>query len=431
MKARYSNVCRVLIIISFFIMVGGYYLFPRDFIGEYNIRLIVALVGCFLAVTVRFRFPKEDKKKIRQIDLIVALIIATVMFEMYLSKRNYGYSLRDTVINVIPYFYVMYVYPILYIFKRDRSLFALVEVLAVIELCMLGIRFLSFYYFNYKDVVLFPRLLFQYNVWLRNGYQRIEAGVFLGVALIFWTVKGIEGYKNSKIFSWCVIAFMVFFLAFVTKVRFQTAISLLTVLIVVYFIKMRLTKNSFLVKFYSIIAILVFLYVSGAFRIVYNLVSVNGSFGAQTAVRLLGIEHYLRLLKGKSLLFGLGILDSNYTAAHAYMIRDQWSIFHLDDLGIVGGIAQFGLLSVALYLPLFFYAIHTCRVCRKKKNELFFGISLGICVYMIGSCFLLNIYDPQRAFDIPFYLSILAFLNMYPGYRDNVNHFKGKYKIKW
>ena len=163
-----------------------------------------------------------------------------------------------------------------------------------------------------------------------------------------------------------------------------------------------------------LIAIVLAFYFGGLHRILYDLVSSTGRYGAQTAVRLLGFRHFLKMLKGSSLIWGLGILDSNYPNVKSFMMRDQWSAFYLDDLGIIGGITQFGMLSIFMYGPLFLLGIRACKRSKIEENVTSFGTCLGITVYMIVSCLLLNIFDRQRAFDIPMYIGILAYISQNP-----------------
>lgn len=429
MRFTYSKLCSILLPICLFIMAGGYYILPGDYIGEYNIRFFIAVVGILLGLYARFMTISRDKILLRKIDYIVVLILLVSVGEMILSKSRYGYGLRDTVVGFLPYLYVMYAYPLLYVCIKEKTIFPIVEKLAIVELVMLVIRFITFYLYNYQDISIFPRLLFQYHEWQRDGIQRIEASVFFGIALAFWTVKALKGKKTRKILYWCVVAFMLAFLAFASMVRFQSTVALLVIFIVIYFIRQRKTSKGVLTRASLIMLVILAGFVGGGFEILADLVSVNGAYGAQTSVRLYGMTHYLGMLKGSRLFWGLGFLNADYPHVEKMMLRDQWSIYYLDDLGYVGGIAQFGLLAAFMYVPLFWLAICAVIRCQKTKNELYFGISLGITIYMIVSCLLLNIFDSQRAFDVPFYIGILAYINMLPALGDHVVNITGRKRI--
>ena len=410
MKLTYSKICRILLTISFIIAAGGYYLLPIDYVGEYVIKIVIAICGILLAIMSRLLAPYSVNNLLRKIDIIVILILVVSFIVMTSSVLRYGYSMRDTIINYTPFFYVLYAYPLLYICIIDKTPYEIVGWLSKIELILLIIRFITFIAYNYFGLSIFPRLLFQYNAWVRDGVQRIEASIFFGIALVYWTVLAIEGRKSRRLLYWIFVVFMILFLTFATRVRFQSAVAILVVFLVAYLIKLRATASALIIRIAIVVMILIAGFAGGVFETVYNLVSVNGIYGAQTSVRLLGFTHYLSMLKGSRALFGLGILDQNYLSVRQLMLRDQWSIFYLDDLGIIGGIAQFGSLSLFMYVPLFVLSIRTCIVCKKNSSELNYGFALGITLYMIVSCFLLNIYDRQRAFDVPMYLGILSYL---------------------
>ena len=95
----------------------------------------------------------------------------------------------------------------------------------------------------------------------------------------------------------------------------------------------------------------------------------------------------------------------------ALMARNQWSIYYLDDLGILGTFVQIGLFTIVTHIFLFIKAIQVTIKCFKQANRDYLLYSLGLTIYLVGSCLLLNIFDRQRIFDVPFYLAIYSFLD--------------------
>lgn len=93
------------------------------------------------------------------------------------------------------------------------------------------------------------------------------------------------------------------------------------------------------------------------------------------------------------------------------MARNQWSIYYLDDLGMLGTFVQIGLFTIVTHIFLFIKAVQVTIKCFKQENKDYLLYSLGLTIYLIGSCLLLNIFDKQRIFDVPVYLAIYSFLD--------------------
>ena len=96
--------------------------------------------------------------------------------------------------------------------------------------------------------------------------------------------------------------------------------------------------------------------------------------GGSTAARLLTIDHYWSLIKEKDAILGVGFLSAYTNKAFSILRRSDTDRFWLEDLGILG----------------------------------------GVVVYMILSCILLNIFDAQRIWCMPFYLSVIYFVQNPP-----------------
>ena len=69
--------------------------------------------------------------------------------------------------------------------------------------------------YNFRRTDLFSRLLFQYEEWIRDGFQRIESGMLYGITLVFVTVQSLNNRMKGLIYK-CLLAFMILFLLVVT-----------------------------------------------------------------------------------------------------------------------------------------------------------------------------------------------------------------------
>lgn len=403
---KISTIFKIIVSVCTMMMLGTLLLFPIEIIGIYEQRVIVALIAVALLIAMLFIKRTSDLNK--ELKLLIKYVIPytlVILLVIGYSKHLYDYSLEELLKLISPYFYVFMAFPLVYIFHCDRSCFRFLKFIAIVELLMLFFRTRSWYLYNFKGIISSERLIFQYDKWVRDGYQRIEAGMLYGLVLV---ILMIYAFKKNEYRYRIAVVFMILYLIFVTRVRFQTATALVTVFVMYYF--MESSKSAKMMRNIFIVITAITILLSGLADKLIDLVSVNGRYGLQTLVRLQGIEHYFRLLREKNAILGLGILNNGNAQAHHMMIRDEWSIYYLDDIGIFGGIAQFGILTLIIYGWLFILAIQVCIKCYKDKNNIYFLMAIGITSYMIISCILLNFFDIQRAYDVPFYLAVLSYI---------------------
>lgn len=158
------------------------------------------------------------------------------------------------------------------------------------------------------------------------------------------------------------------------------------------------------------LAIIIFI-LSGGLDYLLGLFSLNGVEKGSTEARLLTIEHYWSLIKRKNAILGVGFLSSYTSKAFDILRRSDTDRFWLEDLGILGGFFTFGVMALALYGKLFYASIKkVIDPCSDRMTNYESCIFVkSIVLYMIVSCVLLNIFDAQRIWGMPFYLSIIFF----------------------
>ena len=208
----------------------------------------------------------------------------------------------------------------------------------------------------------------------------------------------------------CLQVFMLLFLIYVTRVRFQATLVFAIILVAFLFYKPQI-KHSFIIK-------LIFLSLGGGFFLYddqyldkfLQLISTQGQYAASSSVRFDGISHYFSMMKEDSAYLGLGVLIPSFPKVEAMMARTQDSIYYLDDLGILGSVIQFGVFTAITHLILFMKSIQIVLKSRKVTDQRYFIFVLALTAYMIGSQLLLNMFDKQRIFEVPFYLAIYSYL---------------------
>lgn len=407
---RFSKINRILILLCSAIALGVLLLTPMEILGRYTQPLFMMAVIVLLCIVIVFSprhwlLRPEYRPAIGyMIPYLLSVAVCAVN-----SWQRYGYSASDLVKTVVPYTYILLAIPLITAFIHDGNCFDLLKRISFIEFGMLTVRFISWFLFNFAGIDLFHRLLFQYQEWLRDGYQRMEAGVLYGVALVIFMICAFKGEKRWRYFV--IVGAMFLYLPIVTKVRFQTAVAAGTIFVVFYFIepvfkKKKAIKNWSIIVFGAIVACIL-----GLPQKVIGLVSVSGQYGEQTLVRLNGIRHYFTMLIQGRAWCGLGFLLEHYDHVRTLMLRDEWSIYFIDDIGICGTITQFGVLTLFLYGTLLFLAFRTCIRCYRKKNYTYFPLLIGLTAYLTVSCVFLSVFDVQRAYDLPFYVAVFSYVN--------------------
>lgn len=71
---------------------------------------------------------------------------------------------------------------------------------------LLGIKFITWYLYNFKGMTVFSGLLFQYSEgWTRNGFMRMDTGALFGIVLC---VTLYYCFVKKQLLYWLVLAFL-------------------------------------------------------------------------------------------------------------------------------------------------------------------------------------------------------------------------------
>lgn len=391
-------------------MIGALRLIPIDIIGDYNQLAVIAIYSIIISIIIYLLNDTTLKYEISFLNYYFFWYVIFLLFIGVYSFLKYGYSLDALIKNFyLPYLLPLGAYGLVFIFHHHKSLTPFLSLISIFVVVMLIFRMLSWGLYNYYSIVIFPRILFQYEEWVRDGFQRIETGMLFGVALSYVIAQSIKSTLKGSIYK-LLLVFMLLFLIYVTRVRFQATLVFAIILVAFLFYKPQI-KHSFIIK-------LIFLSLGGGFFLYddqyldkfLQLISTQGQYAASSSVRFDGISHYFSMMKDDSAYLGLGVLIPSFPKVEAMMARTQDSIYYLDDLGILGSVIQFGVFTAITHLILFMKSIQIVLKSRKVTDQRYFIFVLALTAYMIGSQLLLNMFDKQRIFEVPFYLAIYSYL---------------------
>lgn len=408
MKIKISNLIEIGIVICCFLMLGFTLLPTREVIGYYTARTLVVIFS-ILSATYILSITRNDmnfspiRKILNRYFGIYSLIL---LFSFSFSLISYHYSFGDLFKIVTPYLYAYMAYAIAYVFYRKKGMERVMTRISYLVMLILLFKAIAWFKYNFQGTIVFERLLFEYDKWFRNGLQRVNAGYLVGIATVFLFCRCIGTVKS--LFSKLCVIFIIFFLAWVSAYRFQLLVTLVTCFVMYYFYQ---GKNKVVfVRRILLIVIGVLILMSEPVQQIINSFAANSSgIGYSTLVRFMNIKHYWQILLDKSAIFGIGFIAKDNSAALTLMEYNGGQIYWLEDIGILGGFFRFGLLSFFMYGYIYKHAISTC-LKMNHNNEKQRAIIFGITSYMIVSCLALNIFDGQRAFDVPFYIAIIAYM---------------------
>lgn len=391
-------------------ILGYWRLLPSLSVGQFFVKTIIGLAGLLFLLLkngVR-RSPYMSFAKKYLLLYGLALIVGVTITWM-----NYRYTLSDLVLAVYPYTYAFLAFPIIYCFIKDNGYERYTSQLIDIAVVLLLIKTVVWFLYNYLGIELFPRLLFEFSAWTRSGMQRMFSGFLVGIILSFSFTHGFYFEKRMKYKF--MFAFIAFFLIFETQYRYQIASAGISVLFM-YFYGSKSSQQK-MNKFFLLVPILLIVYSCGAFDKLIESFAVTGSYGNSTSARLLALNSFWNQMTNRKAFLGLGLLvDSNFLAES--ILKYEYGVYYLEDLGIVGGFFRFGILSILQYGFLFVGAVKVCIKTLKNHNRRNSIFIIGVTSYMIISCLALNIFDGQRAFDVPVYIALISYINGIITYKE-------------
>lgn len=413
---KISKLFKIVLFVSSAIALGILLLSPMEIIGKYEERffIVMAALGMniiILAMTKDFRHYAEYRVAVHYTIPYLMSVFISIIY----SKMQYGYSIMSMAKIVAPYLYILMAFPLIYVFIRDGNCFKFLKWVSLLEFGMLLIRFTSWFLYNHVNITIFPRLLFRYGEWVRDGFQRVESGGLYGVTLTVLAIYALKRKKAKRYFLFVVLTFL--FLPVVTKARFQTAVAAGTGFVIYYFIEAELKYRKFIKNMIIISAGVILSFIGGIPEKIIALVSINGKYGSSTSVRLDGIKYFLTMLMDKRAVLGFGILGEadSYPQVYQLLLRNEGSMYYIDDMGIFGTIVQYGILSLVIYGGLFYLIIKICLKCHKQKNYVYLPLLMGLTVYLVVSSVFLSVFDVQRLYDLPFYIAIFSYVNVHMG----------------
>ena len=248
-----------------------------SFVYEISIAAIGVLLALYVKNKTRSNIDLRMQCKALSKYLMIYLVI--ILIEMIYSGIAYGYNIVQLLIITRKYFYVCYSYPIVYIFTMDDDMYKFTKTIYWTSMFLLGIKFITWYLYNFKGMTVFSGLLFQYSEgWTRNGFMRMDTGALFGIVLC---VTLYYCFVKKQLLYWFVLAFLYVYLIFVTQYRFQIIVTIILTAYGYYCSTDSNRKKN--IKLMAISFIIIAFVLFGGLDYLLNLFSLNGMDGGSTA----------------------------------------------------------------------------------------------------------------------------------------------------
>lgn len=412
MRITLDKLCSYLVLFSTILMLRIDLFFVDIAHAHSNtIYYIVDVIGICLALFVVLvnNVQHISLKQPFSIPYVICMVAVFAFFFCY-TMHLYKYTVGQTMTSAYGYFFVFYSIPIAYILNhKEKKQF--VSTFIKIVTFFLIVRSIAWVTYNFSTFHIFANFATEYYGWNRNGIQRIPGGPLFGVAAVLvlnniFSEKAINRKSNAVLYI-ALIAYSMF----ISNSRYQTAVLIFSLIVVYYFTRKQSTSK------FGIILLVLFgiigLILSGILDPIlatFSARNVYTGYAGSTQARLMGIQHFLELFNDIGNKVGLGYIINAYTTK-GYFVWTNWLNFYLADFGIFEGVIRFGFFSILIYGWLFYKLIKNAYRMIKagSKNK---PLAIAIAVYTITICILQDIYDSQSAFQVPFFVGIINYLEI-------------------
>lgn len=407
MKIKKTKIKVWIILLIIFLDLSGFYLinFPSQIYSyiRWN-RLLLALLGIFLCL---INFPAIKYKlfpiRIQFLDFYSGIVLISCVIlcvgSIFLNNTKNIVTLLS---GCSPYLLVFLTYYFVLVLDRSGDIDYVLKKIDFIMFIWYALLIVQSYLYRRNNIIFLNLLKENNTVWERDYGIRIGLGSIGNIMILY------NFYKLTKKFSY---RFLLLFLLGVATVLFvqQTRMYTITIAcsIISIFISSGKFKSKRIIRGIYVLGILFILYGLGIFDYFIASFSMHdAATGRNTEIRLDAIAYYWKCFVREPII-GMGITtDLN-------ILNGSLGIYSTTDVGVIGLLAQTGLLSIVFWLiPLIRMKHIINRMKRKRENTCgAFPFMNGIFTFAVISSISLIFTDSTRAILIPFMLSIFEFEN--------------------
>lgn len=396
-----KNIIYCILIFILLLNIGALKVFDYDLLaGTYKIRYItfVLLLCGYTILTYNKTYYSFYIRAFFVIYLLLFLVYAY-------SITIYDQSLYNIIKQNIHVTYYLIILLILQLNSNDKFK-KIYIMLIIITLFTLFAKTYSWFLINYRGIIIFPNLLYEYGtLWKREGlyrYTSTATGSLCFTLISFdFLILSRRNDLFKKIVDICLLIFIILFDFFIYQSRAECIICIST-FAVMFLLKKQYKLDKMFLKIVIIVFVAIALLCTGILGKVYASFSPDALNGGTTRLRLEAFKHYFYYFK-KNPIFGIGFLDNT----NNYLLTIRNGILgnlYLDDLGVIGFIFQFGLMGLVILSIIYSRMV---SIFYHEKNA-DFKVLLGGLIILFTMMNIMSAcpFDSQRMIMVPFLLAI-------------------------
>lgn len=398
-KIRKFNIFEIVVLLYLLLETRFFYLVSMGKVNNfvtYKNKMLIAIVT---ALMVMFFFILKKKINICSINKWCLIFITYCVFEALRNKTTYNLNLNQMLLAFHGYLLFLLCVFLNACPDRKRLSQFIIKTLTLFSVILSTLFVFQAFVYN----------TFRYSFLKINEYQSLAFAetrswgirlTFPGTLIIFsllisWGV--LQKKKNDKLHIFNIVLGGLY-IVYVCQTRMTTLVIICTMLLVLVFNKVG-RKYSILKKAIVIImaltVLLAPLYIDSIFD------SNTGSVYARTYAYKFYIEKIV-----ENPLFGIGLLpDDKTNATITKTLHGDLGYANITDVGIVGYSVQFGIVGIILLIALVLIIYGNFKRYKKKDN--IYYSCLACCIYILGTCSTLSIFDTQRIVMLPFVLFLI------------------------
>ncbi|WP_022772883.1 hypothetical protein [Butyrivibrio sp. AE2015] len=360
-----------------------------------------------LYFVIKVKSKRKISNCVRRYIFLYCIIIA---LETHLSIDRYGYSFAEIMFPLRGFLWVLMLFPLNTICKKQCSLDVLLNDVIKIGMISIVLRTFSWIIYTIFNFAIFPDLLFELTngvaAWTRAGTLRLGASCLWPIIIIGSEYMYNKNGKRRYIYT---ILIVIIYLAIVTKSRTYLLQSIIYLVPFVYWLisKRISSKSRFLFLLFTVVVGIGLILLIAPFILSY-LGLDSGIMGLE--YRYWELKYYTSLIDNTNILTGIGILSGYNSLSRAILNGPYQTQMFLDDLGYIQSYVQFGLMTVALYGGLIICVISAAIKSLKTKSYNNLVVSSALLLYVVVGSLTHDIFDVNKAITVPIILSICSFL---------------------
>lgn len=344
--------------------ITGSYVFGVYYLDWISLELLV-----LCAILVLNRVPKSLGDDTRNFECCILWFVVLNIAQIFYTYLKYHQSITVGIKMMYFCFLLIIFFPLNRAFNTQKKAEELKKYLVeFVALCNIG-TLLKYFLTGVKSCPQFYLLLISIPISISYVLYRQKSGI--GWILLVSSIL-------VRVFLSTNTAFLIIFIAVVIMQIYMY-----------FYDRYLLTRNRVIANF----LLFVLIGCLGVFGVIQSYIYTIINLDVGTRMRVLAIEYYIDVLKNAPL-FGLGIIDplvstDFYKLVHGGLNRYGGSgQFYLEDIGIIGTVCQYGLISL---IPLYYmvkgmiHSISKCEGINRLQNIGFF--TMTICMFISLSPF--------------------------------------------